>query len=162
DLGFVLLAQRQMQTGVDTAALEGLRFRDELPAGAATGPPTESARRAAARQIAPWGYEENFTPDPPGGMQLGAGPGVNFSGGIVLPGTSFRAAETMTPAGSYHPNLQPNLANTNPAGDMLSGAYRDGTAVRHTEQADYTRDDFTAGLGGDAFLVRMRRSNEEF
>ena len=32
DLGFARLAQRQMQTAVDSAALEGLRFRDDIPA----------------------------------------------------------------------------------------------------------------------------------
>lgn len=32
DLGMALLTRRQMQTAVDTAALEGLRYRDETPA----------------------------------------------------------------------------------------------------------------------------------
>lgn len=31
DLGFARLTQRQMQTAVDSAALEGLRFRDDIP-----------------------------------------------------------------------------------------------------------------------------------
>jgi uncharacterized membrane protein len=31
DIGFARLTQRQMQTAVDAAALEGLRFRDEVP-----------------------------------------------------------------------------------------------------------------------------------
>lgn len=31
DIGFARLAQRQMQTAVDAAALEGLRFRDQIP-----------------------------------------------------------------------------------------------------------------------------------
>src|SRR5208337_4438462 len=31
DMGFARLAQRQMQTAVDSAALEGLRFRDDIP-----------------------------------------------------------------------------------------------------------------------------------
>lgn len=33
DIGFARLTQRQMQTAVDTAALEGLRFRDDVPSG---------------------------------------------------------------------------------------------------------------------------------
>ena len=31
DLGFARLTQRQMQAGVDSAAREGMRFRDEIP-----------------------------------------------------------------------------------------------------------------------------------
>ena len=31
DLGMAMLTQRKMQTAVDSAALEGIRFRDQIP-----------------------------------------------------------------------------------------------------------------------------------
>ncbi|MEZ6090005.1 MAG: Tad domain-containing protein [Pirellulaceae bacterium] len=48
DLGFARLTQRQMQVAADSAALEGLRYRDVVPPGATTTD-TELARREYVR-----------------------------------------------------------------------------------------------------------------
>ena len=47
DIGFARHAQRQMQTAVDSAALEGLRFRDQVPPGNSGSDP-DLARRPSS------------------------------------------------------------------------------------------------------------------
>jgi hypothetical protein len=155
ELGFARLAQRQMQTAVDSAALEVSRLQD-VPTL------TEKERRLAAVGMAASVFDDDFdlADDP---MNFGAGPVVEFSDGIPLPGTSFRAAETMTPGAPpvYDPDLRSNLVNDK-GGDIVRGDYPDGVGISHEEQDDYTRDDFTPNLAGNAYLVRMRRTDESF
>lgn len=154
DLGFARLTQAQMNSAVDTAALEGLRFRDSL---------TDEERRQAASDMAALVFDDDLDPTNGDSLNFGAGPLVNFSDGIALPDTDFRAAETMSipDVPVYDPILQVNSGN-DPAGDMVAGNYDYDPTLLHIEQPDYSRDDFnpTAVTDANAFLVRMRRTNE--
>ena len=111
-----------------------------------------------------------------GTVHFGAGPIVNFSGGIGP--SNFAAAQTMTlPAGGppiYQPvradglpGLELNAANAQ-NGDVSSGTYGANPNYGATQLADeddsYNRRDFsssqgTAASAAPAFLVRMRRTN---
>ena len=51
DLGFARLTQRQMQTAVDAAALEGLRGK---------GTKSDADRQDAAREIAGWHFDDDL------------------------------------------------------------------------------------------------------
>ncbi len=161
DIGFARLAQRQMQSATDTAALEGLRWQ-ALSASGSLAP-----REQASQFVA-----DLFTdfPDPSGGtVQYGAGPVVNFSGGN---GPSDLAASQYMSPGSppvYQPltsggaaGLELNLPNAT-EGDMVAGIYNSGQPS--AEADDYARADFTPSLSGSsagAFLVRMRRTNNVY
>jgi len=148
DLGFARLAQRQMQTAVDSGALEGLR----------SGP-------QAASTVVANVFDDNFDPNDGDPMNFGAGPVVNFQGG--LGGASLAAGQQMivpaTPV--YKPvrsdgiaGLEPNSGNA-PEGDLVWGTYNPGQPS--TEADNYTRADFTPappGASGTAFLARMRRT----
>lgn len=159
DLGFVRQARLQMQSAADSAAMDGLRFRDDPPPGIAPGTEDQSRREAASR-IAQLIFDHDLDPASADPANCGAGPLVDFSDGIALAGTTYRASELIaipaTPV--YDPVLRSNLAN-DPAGDMVSGSWLGGDD--HTEGNDYSRADFTAG-GNDAFLVRLRRTAESF
>ncbi len=189
DLGFARLAQRQMQSAVDSAALEGLRWRDvqqstELPpawlanpdfqlqtgvvlsTGSLSAQQSDSVRRwAAGNRVA-----NVFTDLSGGTVQYGAGPVVNFSGG----NTELAAAQNITwpPPPPYSPTradgtpgLEMNYPYNAQNGDMVSGTYSlsgsYSTTVSADEDAYYNRRDFTpsTGTAAPAFLVRMRRTN---
>jgi hypothetical protein len=161
DMGFARLTQRQMQSAVDSAALEGLRWQSAPPASIPSG----SARQQASNIVA-----DLFTDsvDSSGGtIQYGAGPVVSFSGSVGP--TEFAAAQNMSPGVPpvYQPmtssgsaGLELNLTNAT-EGDMVAGTYNPGQPS--AEADDYVRDDFTPVLSGSAassaFLVRMRRTN---
>ena len=91
DLGFARLAQRQMQTAADAAALEGLRGEGITP---------YEDRQAAAEQLIAWTFDDDL--DVAGGDDgiagnggaFGAGPIVRFSGGAGTP--SLNASQLMT------------------------------------------------------------------
>ena len=51
DMGFARLAQREMQTAVDSAALEGLRFGDDV--STATKPAAQQASKSSASLFSP-------------------------------------------------------------------------------------------------------------
>ncbi len=68
DMGFVRLAQRQMQTAVDSAALEGLRWRDSL---------SDQDRREQASSVVASLFSD--AADSGGTVHYGAGPVVNFA-----------------------------------------------------------------------------------
>lgn len=119
DLGFARLAQRQMQCAVDSAALEGLRFRSECPGdwlndpalgGPAPSRPTtpydeadplwqqwltwlDGARRESASRMITTVFDDDFDATSGDSRQFGAGPVVAFSGGIGPP--ELAAAQTM-------------------------------------------------------------------
>ena len=119
DLGFARLTQRQMQTAVDSAALEGLRWRDvqlweQLPqswltnsdfqaqvgVGAnPTDPITPQQRDAIRRWAASQSVAQLFPPNPnpnpdPDPANYGAGPVVDFSPAV---GPAYLTADrTMT------------------------------------------------------------------
>ncbi|MFN0102802.1 MAG: pilus assembly protein TadG-related protein [Bryobacteraceae bacterium] len=138
DLGYVRLSQVQMQSGADTAALEGLRGRDELG---------EAGRRDEARLFVTRTYL-----DPAGERLVGAGPEPTLSGGITGGNASQLLSVSADPV--YRPALEPNLANAT-HGDMVAGTYTGGQGA---ENGAYERTDFDpAGTG--AFLVRLRRTD---
>lgn len=157
-VGMVTLTRRQMQAAVNTAAIEGLRFRNDASL-------TEAERREQARELVSAVYDDTLdTLDTSDGdaLRLGAGPVISFDDeptDISLPGTDFKAARTVRRAniGVYDPVLELNESNE-VHGDMLRGTYTSGVA--HTEDNDYTRsDDFNPEANGDAFLVRLRRTD---
>jgi hypothetical protein len=91
DIGFARLTQRQMQTAVDSAALEGLRGEEVLP---------YSERQDAAREIASWHFDDDLDTASDDGAfdtgsgQFGAGPNVDFAGGAGE--LSLVASQTMS------------------------------------------------------------------
>jgi len=173
-LGMVTLTRRQMQTAVNSAAIEGLRGRDELP---------ETQRRERVRDLVSAVFDDNLNSDGGDALRLGAGPVIGFDdepSDISLPGTDFKAARTIKSENIsvYDPDLKLNTADGR-HGDMLNGQYiRDG---RHQENNEYYRGDFLlpgddashpysmyfpldhgeydSGIGDDAFLVRLRRTD---
>ena len=169
-LGFARLSQQQMRSATDAAALEGLRWRDEIPQEVADtvqgcGPAdveNEMWRDCARRYLAAE-MTERVLSDPSGqSTTLGAGPLLVFEDGIPL-GDDFQASETISlpDQRSYVPQLRLNL-NDQPHGDMVAGSY--GTNLgfpagsAQDETSDYQRRDFVVDGGNDAFLVRMRRT----
>jgi hypothetical protein len=161
DVGFARLAQRQMQTAVDAAALEGLRFRDE---------DSDLERRERASQIVAWVFDDNLDPDDGDAIGFGAGPLVELTGGVGDP--SINAGQLLEiPETPFYkpwrddgmPGLELNLDNEI-HGDMVAGRF-DPDATRG-QAADYQRDDFSTQPPEDpdnpydAFLVRMRRTND--
>jgi hypothetical protein len=167
DIGFARLAQRQMQTATDAAALEGLRFRDVE---------TDVARRERASTIVKYIFDDDpvLTSD---ARNFGAGPIVNFDD-RVPGGDGFYANEFIhsddNPSPNYpkigslplvpvyKPRLNTNIGNAI-EGDMVAGSSYYPNQV-HTEDANYIRADFVPSSPGnpanDVFLVRMRRTGE--
>jgi len=196
DMGFVRLAQRQMQTAVDSAALEGLRFRDDVPSEWYTpGNPTydaiaaacgacpetpyspndlqwqawiDQARRWEASQMVANTFDDDLDPTNGDTGQYGAGPTVDFNGGIGP--TDVAAGQNMTIPDPpvYKPmradgtaGLELNFDNAQ-NGDMVAGTYNPGQPSN--EGDDYSRADFTLAPSDsstvNAFLVRMRRTTD--
>lgn len=176
DVGLANLAQSQMQVAVDSAAIEGCRWRnfDDTPLGSHV----EKRRKASAivrltfdDDLHPTqgGYiPDNGTtflpPDDADALNLSAGPGLRVSGG-----TGTWAANAIVGdqpeaemARLDDPRLQANNQNRL-WGDMVSGTYRD-PGQRPTETGAYVRNDFTPAANGTdwvsalSFLVRMRRA----
>jgi hypothetical protein len=174
DLGFARLTQRQMQTAVDEAALEGLRWRDaqlgELPQawlnnqdfqnqvnGSAN--PTDAARRWAASQSVGQLFDDNLNAgdDGPGtgdpGGIYGAGPLVPLPGGndtSAIPTPQLIGDPTNAPVYKPVRNDGTSLAGLDlnasnvSYGDLVAGTYNSGNPS--AEADDYTRADFTGQL----------------
>ena len=174
DTGFVLLARRQMQAAVNSASVEGLRWRDQLPPEAdliaigedPSDPELETRkdaiRRAMARHFVQTTFDADFNvgaPEPSSSV-LGAGPVIGYEGGVDIGGglkaRSLIREETLS---VYKPDPALNVSNTEP-GDMVSGRYFSDGA--HEEDGAYERDDFVPETDGSAFLVRLRRTDEDF
>lgn len=138
DLGLARITQEQMQSGVDTAAMEGMRMRDDLP---------ELQRRGVAREFAAATYAN---PDPASGRSFGAGPVIGLSGGE----TAANALQTISLSNDpqYRPCLALNLPNAG-NGDMVSGTF----LPEGNGPDEYTRD-LNPDDSKGAFLVRMRRT----
>lgn len=186
DLGIVYLTRQQMQSAAELAALEGLRWRDELPVEWLADPATlaqiealaggphpplpqddssawrawrDAARRWAAARAVRLRFDDNLNPDDGDAMNFGAGPNVSYSGGTPV-APQFNAGQTIAPAAAYKPALEPNPTNA-PAGDLVAGNYTEpAVAGGHAEAADYARADFQPSTAGDALLARLRRSDE--
>lgn len=164
-LGMVTLTRRQMQTAVNSAAIEGLRFRDDTTI-------SELERREKVRSLVSAIFDDDLNPDNGDTLRLGAGPTIVFDDDptdIPLPGTDFVASRTIKPGnvGVYKPDLKANLGDEID-GDMVRGQEID--TISHTEANNYTRTDFRpvgdpdfdSSIGADEFLVRLRRSDEEY
>lgn len=171
DIGIARVTQRQMQTAVDSAALEGLRYRDQLP------PITESelgqedeARRGHAANVVRWMFNSSSPFDEVEPINFGATTTVEYTDGVGEP--DKYALQKLNIRNIGKPTLLPNI-NNEARGDMVSGHYipepaSDATSAAiqdfHKEGSDYSRDDFEPAVGAstkdDAFLVRMRRTGE--
>jgi len=164
-LGMVTLTRRQMQTAVNTAAIEGLRFQDDASL-------TETHRRQRVRDLTSAVYDDNLNSDSADALSAGAGPTIAFdneASDISLPGTTFKASRTIKSSniGVYDPELELNSADARD-GDMVRGQFV--ATADHEEALDYQREDlrlpgdsgYDATIGNDAFLVRLRRSGETF
>ena len=114
DLGFARLAQRQMQTAVDSAALEGLRWRDaeqweDLPqgwladadfqaqvgvsgtiAGLMSTQQCEKVRRWAASRMAANAFDDDLEPTNGDTGQFGAGADRGFRGAHAWRASGYR------------------------------------------------------------------------
>ena len=203
DMGFARLAQRQMQSAVDSAALEGLRWRDQFPIWLSTDPEflamrpgfqpaspssgdIDCARRLLASRVVSYrtpgstftdsGMFSDYVDGAGGTVFYGAGPVVNFSGGIGPP--EWAASQLMQPGNppvyqpqraDRTPGLELNLNTNATEGDMVAGTYGSNPSYQpapggwNDENSSYGRCDFTPALPGSsassAFLVRMRRTN---
>lgn len=158
DLGMARLAQRQMQAAVDSAALEGLRWRDRTDV-----PDVDQARRHEAAKFADFIFERDddfditTDADPRAALLQAARANDGIDGSFIdLLQDYLYQPSTQTD----HPHLQPNSGNFT-RGDMAAGRYTaTGENIFHREMSDYSRDDFEYGLDDTAFLVRLRRSGE--
>ncbi|HWL07080.1 MAG TPA: Tad domain-containing protein [Planctomicrobium sp.] len=155
DHGYARLARRQMQTAVNSAALEGLRWQ----ALVGNGDLTDEERRDRARKILRLTLDEEFNPDnplyhdenEPEAVPLLTGDGYQQVTTTDSPDVILHNKSNYIYRGQ---RFQRNMANE-AHGDMVSGTWND---VRPNEEDNYSRGDFTPSLSQpDAFLVRMRR-----
>jgi hypothetical protein len=163
DMGLVILTQGQMQVGVDPAALEGLRVRDAVDVNGE--PLGDENRRHVARMVTSLVYDDDLDPAaaPTQPLQLGAGPELELSDGI----TDFNASRlvSLPTQRTYVPALELNVENL-AHGDMVAGTFTPPEpALPGHEDAGYARNDFVpsdhAGSPtANAFLVRLRRTND--
>jgi len=163
DLGLAVLAQVAMQTAADTAALEGLRWRDD-PAV----PPADRdlARRARARDLVERSFNDRFELAGDS-LNLGAGPILELEGGVG-PGNALQTLRAGAPP-VYRPQLELNISDNARHGDMVAGTFganacdEDLSNPAPAEAAGYCRRDFlpsppATSPVADAFLVRLRRT----
>ena len=139
DVGFARLAQRQMQTAVDAAALEGLRFRDEIPEHIAEmiedaggdAPPEgdrsdpawrEYARRWLASRMVNETFEDYIDPNTGEQIRYGAGPEIEFEGGFGPEELAAGQTVKLDRLGVWTPSLQLNSRNHH-YGDVVAGKY---------------------------------------
>ncbi len=180
DMGLVLMTRTQMQTAVDTAALEGLRMRD-----ASRDDPyaqRDVDRRISASRIARLVFDadgEISTSDLDGEYDDNLGSPIfdvdpGALDGTNAPGDLRRTVTARGPSlqgvGIYKPKLELNVDNEM-HGDLVQGTYHgDDPNVRLSiEGKRYIRNDFEPvdtmresleDPVADAFLARMRRTND--
>lgn len=144
EYGLATLTRRQMQSAVNSAALEGLRKRDD-----------GSDWRTAAKNRIELIFDEDSDPST-FDERVGAGPTIEF-------GSNQRIINS-TKIGVYKPDIQLNEVDNKIHGDLVAGNY-DFSDTQHQESALYVRTDFaertvfgpTSNLH-DSVLVRMRRT----
>ena len=178
DLGFVRLTHQQMQSAVETAALEGLRFRDDASLVQLPNETPDQARRRVTSEMVAVRFDDDLNPANGDPLQVGAGPVLVPVGGI-LPSNALQTLQVPSLQQGftyvYKPNgisqpasgvtfdaLQTNEANNLVSGDMVAGTFTSGMIP--IENPDYSRNDFTASSTATAatassFLVRMRRTD---
>lgn len=148
DFGFLLLARRQMQTGVNAAALEGLRNFD--------GNGREHARDLM-RNI----YDDDLDPDQ-NETTIGAGIDKSLIQGdgnrsvTIGDGSGLRNILANRSQYIYRPRPELNL-NNEVHGDFVRGDF--DPSREHGELHTYQRDDFEPSPTGNAFLARLRRTH---
>ena len=169
DMGFARLAQRQMQTAVDSAALEGLRFRRDCPdewrtirrmaalprrdfddAVQCIKPDVakwlawlDGARRTAASQMAANTFDDDLNPANGDPRNYGAGPVVQFQGGnSTLPTAS---QQLIVPAS---PVYKPTRSDGSPGLELNSGNAQSGDMVAGTYGANARLRSGDAGRRG--------------
>lgn len=153
DLGIAFVVQGSMQCATDAAALEGVRWSDEVE---------DAARRDRAATLIGVMFDDDLAPDPddPDPYGLGAGPILGVIGGVT-PGSAQLDLSGPT---VYKPNAEGTPIESNPAnlphGDLVVGEVDADPLVSHAESAAYFREDFAPADDGGAFLVRMRRSHD--
>ena len=160
DIGFARLTQRQMQTAVDSAAIEGLRFRDDpgLPEA-----DRDEARRQRASDLVAMIFDDDLDPGNgddgafDSGGQFGAGPVIDLSGGVGDPIMNASQLITIPTTTFYKPVVELNRGNEI-HGDLVAGNCIESDAD-HYEATDYDRTDFDL-TEDTAFLARMRRTND--
>ena len=157
DLGIARATQLQMQTSADAAALEGLLGRD------AQVEDPDLTRRTSASLFASLVFDEDLDRTTgPDRFRLGAGLVLDTGVG----GVNDPAGGVLVAGAPWVPSLELNAATNARSGDLVAGTYTPfdaGDPARvdwHAEAADYSRPDFAPGVGGDAFLARLRRTRE--
>jgi hypothetical protein len=143
DLGYLTLTHVQMQNAADAGAVEGLRKRNAV---ANDGFASDCLRRAAARDVVRWTFDDNLdldSVDADSPQNFGAGPTVAFTGGD---GTAVNAYQKIADLGVYKPNLGLNQSGNVQHGDMVSGDLPVDLAYlsdpRPSEDGSYGRNDF--------------------
>jgi hypothetical protein len=157
DVGLARISQTEMQNAADTAALEGLRGRDD------GGVNSELARRETASAMVTWTFDDDFGATAGDAYQFGAGPTFALSGGIGdTNGSQFL---DYSASSVYKPNLELNTGNRI-YGDLVAGdPLFSASPVYQLENDEYVRADFDnqdhdGNSKLDAFLVRLRRTND--
>ena len=149
DYGFVLLARRQMQTGVNAAALEGARDINGLG-------------RENARDLMRNIYDDDLDPNQ-NDTTIGAGidksliQGDGFQSTTIGDGDGLSNTLANRSQYIYRPNPQLNVSNER-HGDFIRGDFVPNQS--HNEDSTYIRNDFALnGDNGNAFLARLRRTH---
>jgi hypothetical protein len=165
DLGMARLAQRQMQSAAESAALEGLRYRNLDPIDPELDPAQLAQRRRerAARRVGQM-FDDDLmdTPDADP-LQFGAGALIELSGGVPMPGDhSLLAGQTLSVAAEpelrvYKPqgSLELNEPNAE-EGDIVFGQL--GPNANVDPANPYSRADFAPDPLGNSLIVRLRRT----
>lgn len=171
DLGLASATQGQMQAAVDSAALEGLRWRNTLNNGVPDHIEVipfffEDDRRGNAAEMIGLSFDDDLEPGADA-MNYTVGPALEITGGV---GTAdvFGLIEIGANSELDNPPIQLNSGGSAGfnwrGGDMVAGLF--DPYESHAESSDYMRADFTAAGSFDeahesaAFLVRMRRTGE--
>lgn len=155
DAGRMRVVEQQLDAGVESAALEGLRFKDlEGDAHRRT-----RAIVAIARQ-----WDDDLDPSNGDTLGVGAGPLPIVAGTTALGGDLLVAPEAASRMWKPAEGMQQNLGNAT-HGDLVAGAHLPGGPP--IESDSFERADFLpAGAGSSpaqlaaapALLVRLRRA----
>lgn len=137
DMGLARLTQAQMQTAADSAAIEGLRLRNQV---GEDGFASDCTRRAAARDLVRRTFDDDLdlSGDP---RSFGAGPTFDVLNGQG-DADAFGLLTVDENDHAYKPRLQLNQATNAVSGDMVSGTFTYGPSPFPDEAADYGRTDF--------------------
>lgn len=165
DWGYVTLSRIQMQNAAEMAAIEGLRLRDANP----DQTQSDFDRREAASKLVSWTFDDDFLETSSDALQFGAGPDITLSGGSEALNANQGLSLDAVPV--YKPTLEHNLGvdeegapvGNEAHGDMVSGTF--DPAEKASETPQYSRTDFSpadpsSSPEANAFLVRLRRTND--